>query len=157
MIVMYYQHLLVASHGTPGARAAEQLALCLAAPGARLQHLYVVPAFWRGMMGDDWLNNAHTRDAYGHYVENMLQSEAEADVRRLHEAARAAGLQYHPVVRLGDPAEALLAVLKDYPADLLLVGAPRPKGVEGLRSRLDLESVQRVLPCPLMIAPYPRE
>ena len=44
------------------------MALALAAPGARLSQLVVVPDFWKGMMGDDWLNNASTRDEYGRHV-----------------------------------------------------------------------------------------
>ncbi|MBI3917985.1 MAG: hypothetical protein HY322_13365 [Betaproteobacteria bacterium] len=45
------QRILLASHGTPGARAAESIALALAMPGATLFHLTVVPDFWRGMPG----------------------------------------------------------------------------------------------------------
>jgi hypothetical protein len=73
---MGHQRVLVASHGTDGARAAETLALASCAPGATLHHLYVVPDLWRGMMGDDWLNNVRTRIRFGDYLEGELASEA---------------------------------------------------------------------------------
>jgi hypothetical protein len=50
--------ILLASHGTPGARAAEAAAFDLCAQEGRVHHLVVVPDFWKGMLGDDWLNNA---------------------------------------------------------------------------------------------------
>ena len=67
--------LLLAHHGTAGAVRAESLAFDLAVPGTTtVVHALVVPDFWDGMQGDDWLNNASTRDAFGDYVENMLEN-----------------------------------------------------------------------------------
>ena len=73
--------VLLASHGTPGARAAERAALALAAPAATIFHLVVVPDLWKGMMGDDWLNNASTRAAYGRHVESQLAQARGDDTR----------------------------------------------------------------------------
>ena len=65
--------LLLAHHGTDGAKRAEAQAFALASPGrTRIVHLYVVPEFWAGMQGDDWLNNAWTRDAFAVHVERQL-------------------------------------------------------------------------------------
>ena len=80
---MTYQKILLASHGTDGAKAAETQALDLCArqsPKPSIHHLLVVPDFWKGMMGDDWLNNAVTQIRFGKYVENQLANEA-ADAR----------------------------------------------------------------------------
>ena len=41
--------------------------------------------------------------------------------------------------------------------DLVVMGAPRPKGVSGLRSRMSTDTVKRSLSTPLMIAPYPKQ
>lgn len=54
--------ILCASHGTEGARAAEDQALGFCHSDVTLHHLIVVPDFWKGMMGDDWLNNAATQE-----------------------------------------------------------------------------------------------
>jgi len=108
------ERVLIASHGTPGARAAERAALELAAPGATIFHLVVVPDFWRGMMGDDWLNNASTRAAYGRHVEAQLAREIEEHRAALEQVVRAGGRRYELKVVIGQPDAALL----DYAATL---------------------------------------
>jgi nucleotide-binding universal stress UspA family protein len=152
---MAFSHLLLASHGTPGARAAETLALSLCVAGGRLQHLLVVPDLWRGMMGDDWLNNVRTRITYGNYLEDQLAQEAAEPVQRLAQAAAALGLDYRPELRQGDPAQSLLDLAQEIPCDLVVIGAPRPKGLEGLRSRMNLEVLVRGLRVPLLVVPHP--
>jgi nucleotide-binding universal stress UspA family protein len=131
------------------------MALALAAPGARLSQLVVVPDFWKGMMGDDWLNNATTRDAYGRHVERQLEREIEAEVARVRSEAHVRGLRYERRVVLGKPAECLLEAAAMLKPDLVVIGSPRPAGVRGLRSRLHLETLVRALAVPLLIAPHP--
>ncbi len=58
-------------------------------------------------------------------------------------------------MRLGNPAETVLAVAAEFGADLVVIGSPRKKGEEGLRSRMELEKLVRGLKCPLLIAPHP--
>jgi nucleotide-binding universal stress UspA family protein len=153
---MSYRTLLLASHGTPGAQAAETLAIDLCAPGAHLYHLLVVPDLWRGMMGDDWLNNVRTRIAFGNYLEAELSREIGEHLERVSHAAAARGLTYSPEVRQGDPADCLVAYSREQPCELVVLGAPRPKGTEGLRSRMRLETLVRGLAAPLLVVPYPR-
>ncbi len=145
--------LLLAHHGTAGAERAAELALSLAAPGqTRIVHLYVVPDFWDGMQGDDWLNNAWTRDTFARHVEGQLQAEASEQLRAVSDRCAAAGVECEPVLRYGKPAECLLAAARDSGADLVVIGPPRPKGTTGLRSRMDLEKLARGLAVPLLIA-----
>ena len=152
---MLYSRVLLASHGTPGARAAEVLALSLCAPGGTLHHLLVIPDLWQGMLGDDWLNNARTRIAFSDYLEAQLGLEVAEELQRIEQDATARGLGYRSEVRQGRPADCLLAFCREVECDVVVIGAPRPKGAAGLRSRLDLESAARGLPIPLLIAPYP--
>jgi nucleotide-binding universal stress UspA family protein len=151
-----YSNILLASHGTPGARAAEQLALASAASNGRLFQLVVVPDFWKGMMGDDWLNNARTRDIYARHVESQLQREIDEEVARVRAIAQQRGLIYTHRVVLGKPAECLLACAAELRPDLVVIGSPRPPGARGLRSRMHLETLVRALAAPLLVAPYPR-
>ncbi len=148
--------LILASHGTPGAKAAEEVAveLCVAT-GASLHHLLVVPDFWKGMMGDDWLNNAVTQARYGDYVESQLAGEAADEVQRLAARAKGSGIRYSDEVRLGKPAVCLLAACERDGHDLAVIGSPRPKGSPGFRSRMDLELLARSLPAPLITVPHP--
>jgi len=153
---MAFKNIILASHGTPGARAAEDAALDLAAKNhARLHHLYVVPDFWKGMMGDDWLNNAVSRIRFGDYVESQLVNEAADEIERLTKAAEARSIAITSDVRLGKPAECLIAAAKDGAFDIAVIGQPRPKGAEGYRSRMALDPLVKALTIPLLIQPHP--
>ena len=151
-----FLHVLIASHGTPGAQAAEHAALGWCRAGGRLSHLVVVPDLWRGMQGDDWLNNASTRDAYGKYVENELQREIDAHVGRLRAQAAAAGIGYEFKTVLGKPTECLVAYSAEIAPALIVIGAPRPRGLPGLRSRMYPQQLVGALAAPLLVIPYPR-
>lgn len=152
---MRYSKILLASHGTPGAMVAESLAFDLCTPGGTLHHLLVVPELWQGMMGDDWLNNARTRVAFGEYLEGELSREVAEHQARLSQAANDRGLEYRPELQQGDPAECLVTCARESECELLVIGAPRRKGTPGLRSRLRLERVVRALTVPLVVAPAP--
>lgn len=148
--------LLLGHHGTPGATVAETFALGIAVPGVTtLIHCLVVPELWAGMQGDDWLNNASTRDAFGSYVENMLENDAKRELAVVEAHCKERGIAYRPVVRFGEPAAIFVAVANEIGADLAVIGTPRRKGEAGLRSRMDLEQLARGLNCPLLIAPRP--
>jgi nucleotide-binding universal stress UspA family protein len=145
--------LLLCDHGTLGAQAAEALAYDVAAPGTTtVIHCLVVPELWAGMQGDDWLNNASTRDTFGRYVENMLADDARRELAGVEARCRQRGIAYEAVMRLGEPAATTLAIAAEIGADLVVIGPPRRKGEEGLRSRMDIEKLVRGLKCPLLIA-----
>jgi nucleotide-binding universal stress UspA family protein len=148
--------LLLCHHGTAGALAAEALAYEYAAPGVTaVVQCLVVPELWAGMQGDDWLNNASTRDAFGNYVEGMLENDARRELAAVEARCKERGLAYQAVMRFGNPAETVLGVAGEVGADLVVIGSPRHKGEEGLRSRLEPEKLVRGLRCPLLIAPHP--
>ncbi|MBI4996301.1 MAG: universal stress protein [Rhodocyclales bacterium] len=148
--------LLLCHHGTLGAAAAEALACAVAVPGVTtVVHCLVVPELWAGMQGDDWLNDASTRDAFGNYVENMLENDARRELAAVEARCRERGLGYRSVLRFGEPAATVLAVAAEVGADLVVIGPPRRKGEEGLRSRLELDPLVRALRCPLLVAARP--
>jgi len=150
-----YSRIVLASHGTAGAQAAERVALSLCARGATLSQLVVVPDFWKGMMGDDWLNNASTRETYGKHVEHQIEAEIAVQVERMRAQALQLGLRYQCRTVLGKPAECLLAYSRELAPELVVIGAPRPRGVTGLRSRMHLETLVKALAAPLLIVPHP--
>lgn len=145
--------LLLAHHGTPGALLAESLALDIAVPGQTLiVHLLVVPDFWAGMQGDDWLNNASTRDVFGRYVEGLLEKDTAEQLRAVEARCTERHIDYRSVARYGDPADCLFETAEQVQATLVVIGPPRPKGMTGLRSRIDVERLTRKLAVPLLIA-----
>lgn len=148
--------ILLASHGTPGARAAESAALDLAQEnGASIHHLLVVPDFWKGMMGDDWLNNAVTQARFGDYVENQLAADAAIEINRVEKLAQEKSISYSCDFKLGKPAETLLEECAADDFDMVVIGSPRPKGAPGYRSRMVLETLVRKLSVRLLIIPHP--
>ena len=150
-----YSRIVLASHGTAGGQAAERAALSLCVRDGALSQLVVVPDFWKGMMGDDWLNNASTRATYGKHVENQIEAEIAVQVERVRAQAQQLGLRYQCRTVLGKPAECLLAYARELAPELVVIGAPRPRGVTGLRSRMHLETLVRALAVPLLIVPHP--
>ena len=148
--------VLIASHGTPGARAAERAALELASPAATIFHLVVVPDLWKGMLGDDWLNNASTRAAYGRHVESQLAREIEEHRIALEREVRATGRRYEMKAVLGKPDQALIEYAAAIRPDLVVIGSPRPPGAPGLRSRMRVDKLAGALDTPLLVIPHPR-
>lgn len=149
------KRILLASHGTPGARAADRMALSLCRQGNALFHLVVVPDFWKGMMGDDWLNNVSTRDVYAKYVEAELAREIDLHLKSLEQDIREKAIRYESKVVLGKPAECLIEYAERIKPDLVVIGSPRPKGSPGLRSRMKMEKLVAELKAPLLVVPYP--
>jgi nucleotide-binding universal stress UspA family protein len=149
------KRILLASHGTRGARAAERVALGFCRSGVKLTHFIVVPDFWKGMMGDDWLNSGRAREIYGRYVETQLEDEVRTHFRRLEKQVRAKRARYEPKLSFGKPAECLLTELRAARVDLAILGSLRPKRESGLRSRMLTEDVLRTTRTPLLIVPYP--
>ncbi len=153
---MKIENIIVASHATPGAIAAETAALDLARENtASLHQLLVVPDFWKGMMGDDWLNNAVTQIRFGSYVENQLARETAQEIDRMTEAAESNGTAFSYDIVLGKPADCLIDCCAAGRFDLAIIGSPRPKGAVGYRSRMVLDALARSLTTRLMIIPYP--
>lgn len=151
------KHILLASHGTDGAIAAENKALSLCEEGATLHHLLVVPTLWKGMTGDDWLNNGSTRDVFRRYLESELGKEVDEHCARIRDEAKNRSITYNNELVVGEPDECLLKSCEDHDFDLVIMGSPRPKGKDGLRSRMSIESITRSLTIPLIIVPYPYE
>lgn len=151
-------HVLLASHGTEGAQAAERMAIQeYCAAGAMLHHLFVVPSFWRDMTGDDWLNNGSTRDVYRRYLESELGKEADQCIERVKSLALANGLEYQSELMLGEPRECLLNAVEQQAFDLIVVGSSRPRHIPGLRSRMLTSSLSRLLQDKMIVAPYPHD
>jgi nucleotide-binding universal stress UspA family protein len=152
------KRILLASHDTEGARAAEEVVLGLCrSPVAEVFHLTVVPDLWRGMMGDDWLNNVSTRDVYCRHVESELQGEIDRHRASLAPRVASRGASYRPRVMLGKPAQCLLEYAAEVHPDLVVIGSPRPRGKGGLRSRLHVTDLLTALRAPLLVVPHPVE
>ena len=147
--------LLLASHGTVGADAAVSRALELCQAGASLHHLVVVPEFWKGMMGDDWLNNGISRDRYARYLESELGKEIDQHLQKVRELAESSNIKHSHEIRMGELHTCLLLANEEQSFDLVVIGSQRPKSVPGLNSKMSLDKLSGHLNTPLLIVPFP--
>lgn len=154
---MKVSKILLASHGTEGAKAACRLAVQMCQEDGCIHQLYVVLQLWDGIMGDDWLNNGVSRDRFANHIESQLGREVDEHAQWVQDLVQAEGLRYESTFIYGDPEDCLLKVYESQSPDLVLLGAPRPKGVSGIRSRMLSDKVMRALKVPLVVAPYPNE
>ena len=152
-----FKRILLASHGTVGATEAEKEALQLGADNATIFHLVVVPEFWRGMVGKDWLHDQSGSHDYDAYVESQLEKEIAQHIARLKQAAQRKKIKYSSRVVVGKPAEMMIDTANSGKFDIAIIGSPRPRGKKGLRSRMELDEIARDMHIPLLIVPYPQQ
>jgi nucleotide-binding universal stress UspA family protein len=150
-----FRHILLCTHGTPGARQAEALVfakLLPAFPEARVTVLTVFNQDWALMTGDDWLNTSATRNTFRSHVENQLSQETAAHwdtIRKRYPAA-----SRHHFMHIFGPVEATIAeVARDQDCDLVVMGAWQKKRAPGFKHRITPEGLHPLLSVPLMIAP----
>lgn len=152
-----HNHVLLASHGTAGAIAAEHAAIQACKKGGHIHHLIVVPEFWEGMTGDDWLQNGSTRNTFRRYLEDELSREVDEHIERVSKLASEHELNYTSQVIVGEPTKSLLTTVDETQFDLLVMGSRRPKRVAGLRSRMLADDVQKQGKIPVMIVAFPEQ
>jgi nucleotide-binding universal stress UspA family protein len=148
--------VLLASHGSEGGAAAADAIVAALAPGAHLHQLLVVPELFRHMSGDGWRINASTEHLFCDYLEDQIERETLDILKGVHAAAAARGIVYSASSCCGDPARCLIETASAANYDLVVMGSPRPKGMPGLRSRMNMDVLMRGLSIPLVIVPHPR-
>lgn len=146
---------LLASHGTIGAKAAEQKTFDICDTNSQVTHLVVVPEFWKGMLGDDWLNNSSTRIQFGHYLESLLEEEVDQNISRVREQFNHLDIQYTAKVVMGNPEECLLKIFNEFVFDAVVIGSQRPKNMQGLYSRMLSNTVTHKISAKLIQVSHP--
>jgi nucleotide-binding universal stress UspA family protein len=150
-----FHHILLCTHGTPGARHAETLVfekLLPAFPEARITVLTVFNQDWDVMTGDDWLNTSATRNTFRSHVETQLARETEAHWETIRERYPAAS--QHRFMHVFGPVEETFAeVARKRQCDLMVIGAWQKKMAKGFKHRVSPAKLHPILAIPLMIAP----
>lgn len=150
-------NVLLASHNSAGAQAAEDFTLSRCPKQAHILHLYVIPEFWQTMLGDDWRNNPKTRQQFSTYLDQILTTEAQAHQQQLRQKADAHDLQLNTLVKTGKPLDCLLQSLQEHPQiEMVVLGSARPWHLGGLRSRMLTKKLWHACPVPLLVVPFPR-
>ncbi|MDD4731702.1 MAG: universal stress protein [Desulfovibrio sp.] len=146
------RHILLATHGTPGAQKAEDLAAQWAREqGAHVTVLSIVNEDWKHMTGDDWLNTSKARNLFADYVEGQIEGEIKGLWERV--ARKLDGLEVEYVRRVGRPEDVLCQVAREQQADVIVMGAHQKKQAPGWRARFENKKLHPQLPCPMVVAP----
>ncbi len=154
-----YKRILLASHGTKGAIAAEDKTLQICSNSGTIDHLIVVPEFWQDITGDDWLNNGVTRDQFRDYLQTELGREVDQQCTRLNQKVTAYAFGYRSIILFGKPDKALIQCAETNAYDLVVLGSPRPQhlsGLTGLHSTMLTNKTWHKLQTDLLIVPYPQ-
>ena len=150
-----FKRILLASHGTIGAMEAEKEAIALGTENTNIFHLIVIPEFWRGMVGKDWIESPTDRRNHDTYVESQLEKEISQHIERLKNAAHKKKIKYDYKVVVGKPAEIMIETANSGKFEIAVIGSPRPRGKKGLRSRMELDEIAREINIPILIVPFP--
>jgi nucleotide-binding universal stress UspA family protein len=148
---MMVKKILVATHGTTGAKEAEICAIGLAkALGAELHGLYVIHKDWGSLVGIEWLHASHVRMEFYRYAESQLASRAEEVLNAF--AERADGTEVTTAVKVGDPAEVIAEEAGDSDADFIVIGGKSDVRSEEYNARISLKKLTKLAPCPVLVA-----
>jgi len=149
------KNILLASHGTVGAQAAEQAAFNICRKNAHITHLIVIPKFWKDILGDDWLNNDCTRNKFCNYLEAELEDEVNLNISRVRKHLKSLGIAYTKKIIVGEPDKSLIQACEEVSYDIVVMGSPRPKGIAGLYSRMSTTFLAQNLNTSIFTAPHP--
>jgi len=159
-IRLHVLDILLASHGTSGAQAAENHAheVCLSHPPKdriSLFHLYVIPKLWGNMLADDWLNNASTHLQFENYLQSELKKEANENIKRVRNKFDSTKVYTQYEIKYGEPKKCLIDTCSETKFDLVILGTRRPKNIPGLRSSMLCRDLSKCLSTKLLQVPYP--
>ena len=151
------RRVLLASHGSVGGIAAEQAAIEDCKCGDELDHLYVVPSWWRDMTGDDWLNNGVSRNRFRDYLQQQLWQESCENCWRIERQCVQIGIIYKSLLCVGESEKMLQQTIEQSHYNKIYVGDRRPKGSAGLRDRMLTNQFRSDTQINLHIIPHPDE
>lgn len=156
-----FNHILLCTHGSEGARCAERFAFqkMEADPDLKVSVLTVLDEDWRSMTGDDWLNSSKTHATFLDHVQDQVSEEIVQEWDRIRNAyPHASGVEF--IQRTGKIAEIITGVAGENRCDAIAIGPCRKKkGLfstppsKGLRDTLKNKEFHRLLPCPLIVVP----
>ncbi|MFB6111884.1 MAG: universal stress protein [Halobacteriaceae archaeon] len=136
-----YQHIMVATDGSPPAEAAVERAVELAAElGASLTAVSIVDTMAYGLV-----------DVRSGIAQEALRDEAQDAVAAVETQAEAAGVPCDAGVIDGEPAEAIGTHAGEIDADLIVVGTHGRRGVSRFLLGSVAERVARSAPVSVLI------
>jgi nucleotide-binding universal stress UspA family protein len=146
------KHILLTTHGTPGARKAEVLAREWADRyGAKVTILSIINEAWGDMTCDDWLNTSTTRNTFGSYVAGEISREIGTLWDRLRQEFQGVDIDF--LSKAGKLEDVLAEAAREVDADVVIMGAWQQEQAPGFKDRFENRRLHPQMPCPLVVAP----
>lgn len=146
-----FRKILLATHGTEGAKEAEGYAIELAKTfNSELHALYVIHKGWGSLIGIEWLHPSHTRMDFYKYTETELFRRAKEVLQDFQ--SRSTGIEVVPSVIVGDPVEIIANEAKNKEVDLVIIGDKSNDRSEEYKARISLKKLLKLAPCPVFVA-----
>ncbi len=146
-----FKRILVATHGTEGAKKAEIYGIGLArALGAELHGLYVIHRDWSSLVGIEWLHSSHARMEFYRYAESEFNLRAKEVLEAFKQHAN--GMEVSTAIKVGEPAEVIAEEAKDSHVDIIVIGASSTGRSEEYKARISLKKLIKLAPCPVLVA-----
>ncbi len=146
-----FKRILVATHGTEGAKKAEAYAIGLAREfGSELHGLYVIHKGWSSLVGIEWLHPSRTRMEFYKYAETEFNRRAEEVLEALRE--HSTGIEVTISIRVGEPAEVIAEEARDKGIDLIVIGSSSNRRSEEYKAKVSLKKLVKFAPCPVLVA-----
>lgn len=149
------RRILLASHGSNGGIAAEQAAIRACSPEDQLDHLYVIPSWWRDMTGDDWLNNGVARNRFRNYLSEQLWQESREVIQRVQKLCQQNKIIYHSIFQVGQSDQSLQQTIIQSEYYRIFIGSRRPGHVEGLCDTMLTPWIEKQFANQLQVVSYP--
>jgi len=146
------KHILLATHGTPGAGKAEDLTSQWARQyGAKVTVLSIINEAWGDMTCDDWLNTSATRNRFRSYVASEIAMEIEAVWARIRK--KFDGVKIDFLSESGKLEDVMANAAEKVGADVVIMGAWQKKQAPGFKDRFENKRLHPQMPCPLVVMP----
>jgi nucleotide-binding universal stress UspA family protein len=147
--------LLIATHGTKGAKKAESYAIEMAnAFGAELHALYVINKDWGSLVGIEWLHSSEKRMEFYRYAESEFYRRAEEVLEAFKENTKSApcGFEVATAIRVGELAEVIADEAREKGVDLIVIGGSSNGRSEEYKAKVSVKKLLKLAPCPVLIA-----
>jgi nucleotide-binding universal stress UspA family protein len=146
-----FRRILVATHGTEGAKKAESYAIGLAREfGSELHGLYVIHKDLSSLVGIEWLHSSHVRMDFYRYAESEFYLRAKEVLDAFGEHAR--GMEVTTAVKVGEPTEVIADEARDKGVDLIVIGGSSNGRSEEYKAKVSLKRLVKLAPCPVLVA-----
>lgn len=146
-----FKRILIATHGTEGAKKAEAYAIGLAREfGAEIHGLYVIHKDLGSLVGIEWLHNSHVRMEFYRHAESEFYLRAEEVLDAFGEHAK--GIEVATAIKVGEPAEVIAEEARDIGADLIVIGGESSVRSEEYKAKVSLKKLVKLAPCPVLVA-----